>query len=100
LRRTIDPALLRSYAARYLWWKSPEEAVRMPGRVLAQVMELGDYDDVQAIAELAGEDALREVLEHAEAGQFSPRSWAYWHYRLGLVQPGDVLPPPPSRKLG
>jgi len=34
-------------ARKYLWWMPPEEAVTMPDRVIAQVMNLGDYDDVQ-----------------------------------------------------
>jgi hypothetical protein len=25
---------------------------------------------------------------HAQAGWFTSRSWSYWHYRLGLVDPG------------
>ena len=33
---------------------------------------------------------LREVLAHAEAGQFNERSWAYWHYRLGLARVNQV----------
>ena len=33
-------------AKKYLWWMPPEEAVTMPNRIVAQVMNLGDYDDV------------------------------------------------------
>ena len=44
------------------------------------------------------EDLVREVLSHAEAGQFDERSWAYWHYRLGLARVGHV-PPLPVRGL-
>ena len=90
--------LLRHWAARYIWWKSPEEALRYPERVLAQVMNLGDYEDVQRMTQAFGDEALREVLRHAEAGQLNERSWAYWHYRLGLATPGHV-PPLPVRRL-
>jgi len=45
-----------------------------------------------------GDNGLREVIAHAEIGQFDARSWAYWHYRLGLAKPGDV-PPLPTRRL-
>ena len=34
---------------------------------------------------------LREVLSHADTGQFNERSWAYWHYRLGLASMDNVL---------
>lgn len=66
----------------------------MPERVAAQAMNIGDYDDVQALSTLAGDDYLRAVLRQAEVGQFTPRSWAYWHYRLGLASLDQVRPMP------
>jgi hypothetical protein len=96
--RPPSTATLNRLAAKYIWWKSPEEASRQPERVVAQVMDIGDYDDVQALAKQADDEYLREVLTHAEAGQFDPRSWSYWHYRLGLSQPGKV-PAMPQRHI-
>jgi len=90
---------LKSFASKYVWWKTPAQALDMPERVMAQVMNIGDYFDVQDLARRVGDDALRQVLIKAEAGQFSPRSWAYWHYRLGLATAGQV-PPLPSRRFG
>lgn len=90
---------LKDLARKYVWWKSPDDAVAMPERVIAQVMNIGDYDDVQALASEVGEEVLREVLLHAEAGQFDERSWTYWHYRLGLAEVGEV-PPMPVRRFG
>ena len=87
--------LLRRMAAKYIWWKSPDEAVQDPQRVVAQVMNIGDYADVQVLAEAVGDDYLRDVVRRAEAGQMDARSWAYWHYRLGLSEPGSV---PPMRR--
>ena len=80
----ISQESLKPLASKYIWWKTPEEAVVMPERVIAQVMNIGDYSDVQALASQVGDKVLRDVLTHAEAGQFNERSWAYWHYRLGL----------------
>lgn len=80
----ISQESLKPFASKYIWWKTPEEAVGMPERVIAQVMNIGDYYDVQALASQVGDEVLRAVLMHAEAGQFNDRSWAYWHYRLGL----------------
>ena len=94
-----DIEALKRLASKYVWWKTPDEAVAMPERVMAQVMDIGDYADVQALAAEVGEDALREVLTHAEAGQFSKRSWAYWHYRLGLAAVEDDVPPVPVRRF-
>ena len=70
----------------------------MPERVIAQVMNIGDYADVQTLVSAVGDEVLREVLTHAEAGQFNERSWAYWHYRLGLSNV-DQVPPLPVRRM-
>ncbi len=70
----------------------------MPERVIAQVMNIGDFDDVQAMAEQVGDACLCEVLTQAEVGQFNARSWHYWHYRLGLAKQGEV-PALPERNL-
>jgi hypothetical protein len=94
----IDPEILKFLAGKYIWWKTPDKAVTMPQRVIAQVMNIGDYADVQALANQVGDEILRDVLTHAEAGQFNERSWAYWHYRLGLADEGR-LPAMPKRKL-
>jgi hypothetical protein len=88
---------LLPFAARYIWWKSPEEAVAMPDRVIAQVMNIGDYTDVLALIDIVGEDRFHHVLIHAEIGQFNMRSWAYWHYRLGLISPDQIPPSMPKR---
>ena len=92
------PASADFFANKYVWWKTPDEALEMPDRVIAQVMDIGDYDDVQLLAHQVGDDVLRAVLTHAQAGQFSPRSWVYWHYRLGLATV-DQVPPMPTRRF-
>ena len=90
--------LLMGLARKYIWWKTPADAVARPERIMAQVMDIGDYLDVQALANQVGEDALREVLVHAQTGQFNERSWAYWNYRLGLGSV-DYLAPMPVRRF-
>jgi hypothetical protein len=94
----IRPELLKEFASKYIWWKTPEEAVAMPERVIAQVMNMGDYADVQLLAARVGDEVLREVLMHAQAGQFNERSWAYWHYRLDLSSV-DHVPALPVRRF-
>ena len=93
-----DIALLKRLASKYVWWKTPEEALAMPERVMAKVMNIGDYADVQDLVSQVGDEVLRDVISHAQAGQFDQRSWAYWNYRLGLASV-DHLPPMPSRRF-
>jgi len=47
-----------------------------------------------ASSDVFGEDYLRSVVEHAEAGIFDERSWHFW---LGLADPGK--PPLPVRTI-
>ncbi|MDR1890222.1 MAG: hypothetical protein LBQ81_12730 [Zoogloeaceae bacterium] len=94
----INQESLKPLASKYIWWKTPEEAVAMPMRVIAQVMNIGDYSDVQSLVSQVGDEVLREILTHAEAGQFNERSWAYWHYRLGLADV-DHVPALPVRRF-
>ncbi len=90
--------LLKQLARKYIWWKSPEEAITLPRRIIVQVMNCGDYDDVQALTDAIGEAALREALFSAEPGEFNLRSWHYWHCRLTAIDVGQV-PPMPQRRF-
>ncbi len=94
----VDQETLKRLASKYIWWKTPDQAVTMPERVVAQVMNIGDYADVQLLASQVGDGVLREVLAHAQAGQFNERSWTYWHYRLGLSSV-DHVPALPVRRF-
>lgn len=51
----------------------------------------------QELTNQVGDDILRETIKNAEAGQFSPKSWSYWHYRLRLAEVDKVLPLPTRR---
>jgi hypothetical protein len=94
----INPEALLPYARKYVWWKTPEDAVAYPQKVIAQVMNIGEYDDVLTLTDLVGEAALRGVIQTAEIGQFSPKSWHFWHYRLNLAEL-DCVPPLPVRRV-
>ena len=84
--------LLHRMAQKYVWWLRPAEALKQPSRVVSQVMELGEYDDVCRLEAALGRKGLVAALRAAEPGRFSPPSWAYWHYRLRLAPPGAVPP--------
>jgi hypothetical protein len=89
---------LGSFARTFIWWKRPSDSVARPLRVIAQVMELGSFDDVEKLVKIVGEEALKEALRQAEPGWFSPPSWHFWHYKLGVAEIGSV-PPMPERKI-
>jgi len=85
--------LLRYFVSRYIWWGTVEEALLFPERILAQVMNIGTFDDLGRLCSAWTSDELRHVITHAEPGWFDERSWTYWHLRLGLTS-GDESPPP------
>lgn len=82
-------------AAKLIWWKSPEEAIADQPRLLAQAMTLGNWEEMEFVRSVYGDDALRAVLADAPAGVFDLRSWSYWHARFGIAP----APPLPRRRL-
>lgn len=96
--RDSAETLLWRLAGKYVWWKTPEEALAFRRRLVAQVMDSGDYSDILALAAAVGDGELRDALVRAGAGEFNPRSWAYWHYRLELARV-DEVPPLPVRRF-
>jgi len=96
--KPLEQEALQGWATKYIWWKAPDEALAHPERIVAQIMNIGDYDDVRTLFKLADEEYLRAVLQGAEAGEFNERSWAYWHYRLGVSELGEV-PALPQRRV-
>ena len=95
-----EQAALQNLAAKYLWWETPEQALRHPRRVIAQVMDLGAWEDVHGLVQVIGEEPFRDVLRHAEPGWLEPRSWHYWWHRLGMLEDGAPVPPLPARTYG
>ena len=98
--RRAEPArgLLREMGKKYVWWRLPAEVEANPDLAITQVMDLGDYEDVLRLEAAFGRARLARALQGAEAGRFTERAWAYWHYRLGLARPGKV-PRLPRRRL-
>lgn len=92
-----SPVLMKRMAQRYIWWQPPEASVVDPRRVIAQVMDVGTFEDIQALTRGVGRNTLTGVLKQAQPGWFRPRSWAFWHTALGLATAGRI-PPIPSRR--
>ena len=80
---------LRSIARTLVWWKQPE-AVET-GYLIRRVMEMGTPEMISSVRMQFGEKAMREALAAAEPGNFSERSWNYWHIVFGL-RPTPPLP--------
>lgn len=94
----IQTELLKGYAAKYIWWKTPDEAMEFPLRILAQVMDIGEFEDAMQMRREFGDDTLKSVLSNAEAGWFRPKSWYFWHQRLHVCE-YDHVPELPTRKF-
>jgi hypothetical protein len=86
---------LRRIAERLMWWQPPRISLQQTRRFIAQVMVLGNWDDVQTTRRVFGNDALQEVLRETPPGIFDLRSWNYWHHVFRLLP----VPPLPQRKL-
>jgi len=66
-------------ARRLNWWETPAEAVKNEPRLLAQVMVLGTWEDVQQARKIWPESAFLAVLDNPPLGLFDAKSWNYWH---------------------
>lgn len=85
-------------ARKYIWWQPPERALRDRHRLVAQVMNIGTHADAEALRAALGDEEFKRALRKARAGEFSGRSWNYWHLVLGLAKP-HAIPPLPRRNL-
>ena len=91
---TKNPAVTR-LAEKFFWWKSIGEALSDPVRFAAQVMTLGNWEDVQLLRSVLGDSLLRRTLREAPAGVFDQASWIYWHCVFGI----EPVPELPRRQL-
>ena len=87
-------APLDRLAKRYIWWDTIDWAYAHPDTLLANIMDLGNWDDIQILRNQVGDVVLKTVLLHAAAGCFHARSWDYWHVKFGI----NPIPPLPKRK--
>jgi hypothetical protein len=89
---SVDLSVL---ARKYVWWEQPAEALSHRSLFLCQLMQLGAWDDVQAVRAELGDDAFREALERAPPGILDAKSWNYWNRFYKRVP----VPPAPKRPL-
>ncbi len=67
------------------WWD--DGVPRDPLRVAAQVMVFGDLKDFREASEKFGADIFAKVLDNPPRGLFDPKSWCFWHKKLGRTVP-------------
>lgn len=93
---TTQYQFLKSIAPRFVWWKTPEEALLFPSILISKIMNRGKLEDVIATLNLFSNDFLKNLLNNTEFGEFSPEAWHFWHYYLYKLELGQV-PPLPKR---
>ena len=81
-------------ASRYIWWETVDSALVYPQKILAQVMNIGTWDDMCKLVELFPAKDLLDILNTSYIGQFNERSWRFWHNRFS-----KEIPPMPKRVL-
>jgi hypothetical protein len=94
----INNSLLHALAARYIWWRDP--APPSDDRIIAQVMNLGTWDDICRLEAAYRPQLLRAVMLRSAPGAISDRSWAFWRGRLMHRGAGAIQERPPRRTFG
>jgi len=94
MNETAGRSQLLQLAARYVWWTPPDIVVSDGmSDLVANVMELGTWEDACALVDCVGADVFREILKAPPSGAISDKSLAFWHYRLGGLGPPPKSPP-------
>jgi len=83
---------------KYVWWKTPGEAMKYPHLVLAQIMNWCTWEDYFLLQNTFSHEQLTDVLKNAEIGMFRPQSWNMWWLRLTKCEYEDI-PLMPTRNL-
>jgi len=84
-------SLIDKLGRKYLWWRPVDGQPFSENRVVAQIMNLGTYDDILQLEAALGQAYLVDVMLRAEPGWISDRSWEFWRGRLSFAT-GAALP--------
>jgi hypothetical protein len=82
---------------KYLWWEPVGGQPHSEGRIIAQIMNLGTYDDILLLERMVGKSRLVEIMLRAEPGWISERSWEFWRGRLSFAA-GAAIPDKAPRR--
>ena len=86
---------LNTLAKKYIWWETPEWAYAHPTVFLANLMNLGSWNDISLARKILGDAVLKQALLEAPPGYFNYRAWDYWHLKFGITP----IPPLPKRSF-
>jgi hypothetical protein len=89
--------LIAELARKYIWWVPIGDATPSPERVIAQVMNIGGYDDIRRMETALGFERLADVMIAAAPGWIGPRSWSFWRGRLARETRQTIPEQPPRR---
>jgi hypothetical protein len=95
----MDAMDLQYFARKYVWWQEPGTALDDPHRIIAQVMNLGTFEDVRKLRHDVGDATFKQALREARPGEFSESSWHHWHLVLGEAEVNSI-PPMPMHRFG
>lgn len=90
---------LLKIAQKYVWWKTPQETLSDQKHFLAQVMTIGVLEDCFWLLDFLGVSAFVDAIKTPPVGVFNNRAWAFWHYKLELIEAGGIIPSLPKRKM-
>ena len=69
MNETFRSSEILRLAAKYVWWTPPDIVVSEgTSRLVANVMEMGTWEDASALIECVGIDLFREVLKSPPVG--------------------------------
>ncbi|HDN27932.1 MAG TPA: hypothetical protein ENG03_12730 [Thioploca sp.] len=85
---------LKQVASRLIWWQPPEISIKNSKRLITQVMEYGNLEDVQAMLYDINREEIIDALDNPLPGVMTAKSWHFWHIYFG-----KPVPPLPKRRL-
>lgn len=83
------------YFCKYIWWQTPDDAIKWTDRLVAQAMCYAQMDEYKLLWQI--KDDMIHAIQNAQAGWFDKKSWHFWHLMLDLVKIDEKMPPLPKR---
>jgi hypothetical protein len=91
MKDDVTDRVIDRLGRKYLWWQPVDGQPFAEDRVIAQIMNLGTYDDILLLERAVDRTRLVEIMRHAEPGWFNDRSWEFWRGRLSFAT-GALIP--------
>jgi hypothetical protein len=87
----VSDATIAEFGRKYFWWEPVGGRPHSDGRIIAQTMNFGTYDDILLLEKIVGQARLVKIMRRAEPGWINDRSWEFWRGRLSFAT-GVVIP--------